>query len=60
MNKALDRVRQFIARDLGLVDESARALLWVTDFPMYEWNAEENRLEVRLAKPYRVYLNPKP
>ncbi len=49
VNKALDRVRQFLARELGLVPASGAGgawnFLWVVDFPMFEFNAEENRLE---------------
>jgi aspartyl-tRNA synthetase len=33
---ALDRVRQEVARRLGLVDEGRRELLWVVDFPLFE------------------------
>ena len=44
-NKTLDRLRQAIARQLGLVDEQKINILWVTDFPMFEWNADEKRLE---------------
>lgn len=44
-NKALDRVRQFLGRALNLIDASAHNLLWVTDFPMFEWNEDEQRLE---------------
>ena len=35
-NPALDRVRQECAKRLGIVDESARRFLWVTDFPMFD------------------------
>ena len=35
-NPALDRVRQDVARRLGLVREAALEFLWVTDFPMFE------------------------
>jgi aspartyl-tRNA synthetase len=49
VNKALDRVRQFLARELGLVpaerDNDVWNFLWVVDFPMFEFNADENRLE---------------
>ncbi|MEY4808589.1 MAG: Aspartate--tRNA ligase, partial [Cyanobacteriota bacterium] len=49
VNKALDRVRQFLARELGLVpadrDNDQWNFLWVVDFPMFEFNAGENRLE---------------
>ncbi|QEY32652.1 aspartate--tRNA ligase [Synechococcus sp. RSCCF101] len=49
VNKALDRVRQFLARQLGLVpadrDNDLWHFLWVVDFPMFELNSDENRLE---------------
>lgn len=45
VNKTLDRLRQFIGRELGLIDPEKINLLWVTDFPMFEWNADEKRLE---------------
>jgi aspartyl-tRNA synthetase len=49
VNKALDRVRQYLARELGLVpadrDNDQWNFLWVVDFPMFEFNADENRLE---------------
>ena len=35
-NPALDRVRQDVARRLGLVPEGARSFLWVLDFPMFD------------------------
>ena len=45
VNKTLDRLRLTIGKELGLIDESKINLLWVTEFPMFEWNAEEKRLE---------------
>jgi aspartyl-tRNA synthetase len=45
VNKALDRVRQYLAKELGMVPEGAWNFLWVVDFPMFERNSEENRLE---------------
>ncbi|MBW4627275.1 MAG: aspartate--tRNA ligase [Brasilonema octagenarum HA4186-MV1] len=45
VNKTLDRLRQVIAREFGLIDPEKINLLWITDFPMFEWNAQENRLE---------------
>ncbi|MDM7951727.1 MAG: aspartate--tRNA ligase [Cyanobium sp. CZS 25K] len=49
VNKALDRVRQYLARELGLVpaerDNDQWNFLWVVDFPMFAFNAGENRLE---------------
>jgi aspartyl-tRNA synthetase len=45
VNKTLDRLRQVIAREQGLIDPDRIHLLWITDFPMFEWNADEKRLE---------------
>jgi aspartyl-tRNA synthetase len=45
VNKSLDRLRQAIARELKLIDPEKINLLWVTEFPMFEWNAEEKRLD---------------
>jgi len=45
VNKALDRLRLFIGAELGLIGEDQVNLLWVTDFPMFEWNEEQKRLE---------------
>jgi aspartyl-tRNA synthetase len=45
VNKTLDRLRLAIGRELGLIDDNKVNLLWVTDFPMFEWNADEKRLE---------------
>jgi aspartyl-tRNA synthetase len=45
VNKTLDRLRLVIGRELGLIDDHQANLLWVTDFPMFEWNADEKRLE---------------
>jgi aspartyl-tRNA synthetase len=45
VNKTLDRLRQAIGRELGLIDPNQINLLWVTDFPMFEWNPEEKRLD---------------
>ncbi|MCL7027025.1 hypothetical protein MKW94_025209 [Papaver nudicaule] len=45
VNKTLHRLRVFIAHELELVDTSAHSIIWVTDFPMFEWNSSEERLE---------------
>ena len=45
VNKSLDRLRIVVGEQLGLIDEDKINLLWVTDFPMFEWNADEKRLE---------------
>lgn len=45
VNATLDRLRQAVAGEMGLIPKDCLNLLWVTDFPMFEWNAEEQRLE---------------
>ena len=45
VNATLDKLRQAIAQELNLIDESKTNLLWITDFPMFEWNANESRYE---------------
>ncbi|MDJ0680706.1 MAG: aspartate--tRNA ligase [Xenococcaceae cyanobacterium MO_167.B52] len=45
VNKTLDRIRLYIANKLGLIDQDKINLLWITEFPMFEWNGDEKRLE---------------
>ena len=45
VNKSLDRLRCFLGDALGEVQKDQHCFLWVTDFPMFEWNEEEERLE---------------
>ncbi|KPQ37374.1 MAG: aspartyl-tRNA synthetase AspS [Phormidesmis priestleyi Ana] len=45
VNATLDKLRQAVAQELKLIDEGKTNLLWVTEFPMFEWNADENRYE---------------
>ena len=45
VNQSLDRVRQYIAKELNLINKNKWNFLWVTDFPMFEKNEEENRYE---------------
>jgi aspartyl-tRNA synthetase len=44
-NQALDHLRRRIADDRKLIDPNAYELLWVTDFPLFQWNADEGRVE---------------
>ena len=37
--------RTRIGRDLGLVREDVFELCWVVDFPMYEWNEDEKKID---------------
>ncbi|YAI81272.1 MAG: aspartate--tRNA ligase [cyanobacterium endosymbiont of Rhopalodia sterrenbergii] len=45
VNRALSRLRLVIGEQLGLIDHEQVNLLWITEFPMFEWNADEKRLE---------------
>jgi aspartyl-tRNA synthetase len=45
VNKSLDRLRLVIGEQLGLIDADKINLVWVTQFPMFEWNEDEKRLE---------------
>ena len=42
VNDALGALRLKVAQDLGLVEKGWRPL-WVVDFPMFEWDAQEKR-----------------
>ena len=39
----MGRLRLHFGKMLNLIDESKHALLWVVDFPMFEWSDEEQR-----------------
>ena len=45
VNKSLDQLRQHLGRELGFIDPQAVSLLWVLDFPLVEWNPEQQRYE---------------
>ncbi|HOC97860.1 MAG TPA: aspartate--tRNA ligase [Bacilli bacterium] len=44
VNASLSYLRNFFGKDLGLIDENAYSFLWITDWPSFEYNEEENRL----------------
>ena len=39
----MGRLRLHFGKALNLINEDDNALLWVVDFPMFEWSDEENR-----------------
>ncbi|MEB3222779.1 MAG: aspartate--tRNA ligase [Candidatus Sericytochromatia bacterium] len=43
VREVLGRLRLKLADDMGLIDQTRFELLWVVDFPMFEWNADEQR-----------------
>ena len=44
-NTALGAVRTKLGKDLNLLDPARFEFVWIVDFPMFEFNAEENRWE---------------
>ena len=42
---SLSNLRLHLGRNLDLIDQNRYDFLWVVDFPLFEWNAEENRYE---------------
>jgi aspartyl-tRNA synthetase len=47
VNAALGNLRVRLGGHLGLIDDTALRLLWVTDFPLFEYSAEEKRFVAR-------------
>ncbi len=44
-NQGLDHLRRKIASDRDFIPENSLEFLWVTDFPLFGWDAEAERLE---------------
>jgi aspartyl-tRNA synthetase len=42
-SRVLGHLRLHLGRELGLIDDAAFTFLWVTDFPMFEWDDDEAR-----------------
>jgi aspartyl-tRNA synthetase len=45
VNQGLDHLRRLLAKERHLTPVGALKFLWVVDFPMMKWNAEESRVE---------------
>jgi len=43
VNNALGYLRVELGKDLGLFDVKSNQFVWVVDFPMFEWDAENKR-----------------
>ncbi len=43
--ESLNRLRLHFRDALGLADTSMLAFCWITDFPLFEWNEDEGRIE---------------
>jgi aspartyl-tRNA synthetase len=44
-NDCLSRLRGELGKRLNLIRDGAHAFVWITDFPLFEWNDEEKRYE---------------
>jgi aspartyl-tRNA synthetase len=44
-NDVLNALRRKVAADLKRVDESKIAFAWITDFRLFKWSSEENKLD---------------
>ncbi|HQC54250.1 MAG TPA: aspartate--tRNA ligase [Clostridia bacterium] len=53
---ALGACRLYAGKKLGLVDEKSFDILWVTEFPLYEYDENENRL-VAMHHPFTSPMN---
>jgi aspartyl-tRNA synthetase len=56
VNASLSRVRLAVGEEMGLINQNDLSLLWIVDFPMFEWNADEKRLEAL----HHPFTSPKP
>lgn len=44
-NALMGRVRIYLANALGLIDPSQAAFCWIVDFPMFEYNEDEKKID---------------
>ena len=42
-NQVLDKLRQELAKRLGLIPQNEQKFCWIIDFPFFEWNEEESK-----------------
>ncbi|MFN9838087.1 MAG: aspartate--tRNA ligase [Pseudanabaena sp.] len=56
VNESLYRLRLALGHELELIDHNKLNFVWITDFPMFEWNADEKRLEAL----HHPFTSPRP
>ncbi|HOQ89738.1 MAG TPA: aspartate--tRNA ligase, partial [Candidatus Hydrogenedentes bacterium] len=44
-NALMGKVRLWLGRKLDLIDAQVAAFCWIVDFPMYEWNEQEKKID---------------
>lgn len=45
VNEALGRLRVVVGNEMGLVDQAAFGFVWVTEFPLLQWNDDSKRFD---------------
>lgn len=55
VNESLGNLRNHLAREMGLMDDKAFRFVWITRFPMFEYDETEKRL-VALHHPFTAPL----
>lgn len=45
VNALLGKVRVWLANALGIIDRNLAAFCWIVDFPMFEWNEDEKKVD---------------
>lgn len=53
---SLGQLRQEVARKMNIIDDQLFKLLWVTEFPLFEFDEEENRL-VAMHHPFTAPMD---
>lgn len=54
-SRVLGELRIRIGREMGLINEHKWKFVWITDFPLLEWNEDENRWD----SPHHPFTSPK-
>ncbi len=44
-NALMGKVRVYLGNQLGLIDKDIAAFCWIVDFPMFEWNEDEKKID---------------
>lgn len=42
VNQSLDHLRRHIAKERNLIPKNSYAMLWITDFPLFQWDEESS------------------
>lgn len=45
VNQALDHLRRYLAENLGLINRDDYQFVWIEDFPLFEWDDEQQHLK---------------